>query len=64
VKNETTNAVKLVKIECGFFHKGQLIAASSGYLENLAPGSSGFTEILAQSNVSADRAQCRIVEAQ
>jgi hypothetical protein len=63
VKNETTNAIRLMKIECGFFHEGQLIAANSGYLENLAPGSSGFTEILTQSSVSADRAQCRIVEA-
>ena len=64
VKNDTTNVIRVVKIECGFFHEGQLIAADSGYLEHLAPSSSGFMEILAQSSVSADRAQCRIVEAE
>jgi hypothetical protein len=59
VKNESPNTIR-VKLECGFFHEHQLIAADMGY----ALGSSGFTEILTQSNVSADRTQCRIVEAQ
>jgi hypothetical protein len=62
VKNGTPMAISTVWIECGFFHDGQLIAAGEGYLENLAPGSSGFTKVLAHSDVSADRSQCQMVK--
>jgi hypothetical protein len=61
VKNGTANGIQDIRIECGFFNGVQLIAASQSYLENLAPGSTGFAEVLANTDMAADRAQCRIV---
>ena len=47
VKNDTQNTIHLVKVECGFFNKGELIATDIGYVENIAPNATGFTTILA-----------------
>jgi hypothetical protein len=45
VKNGTANGIQDVKIECG--------TASQSYLENIAPGSTGFTEVLASTGMAA-----------
>src|SRR5262249_4789559 len=63
VKNNSSGAFRLITVECGFFKQDQLIAATKGGVQNLAAGATGFTEILASANVSADRSQCRIAEA-
>jgi hypothetical protein len=42
VKNNTPHRVRQVRIECGFFNHGQLIATDSTFLENIAPGSAGY----------------------
>jgi hypothetical protein len=61
VKNETSNVVRDVKVECGFFKNGELIAASSAYVENIITNTSGFVTVLERTDVSPDRAECRIV---
>jgi len=63
VKNERDNTVRSAEVECGFFRQGQLIATSSSFIDNVAPGHTGFANILASSNVGSDRAQCRVVTA-
>jgi hypothetical protein len=61
VKNETSNLVRLVEVECGFFHTDELIATASALIENIAPNGKGFKTILEGSDISPDRAECRIV---
>ena len=63
VKNDTTNTVREVKVECGFFNQGQLIATDTAYLENIAPGTAAHKTVMARSDINADRAECRIVSA-
>ena len=61
VKNESGKLVRTIKVECGFFRQDQLIATGFAFIENVAPASSGFTDILVHSSTgSADRSQCRI----
>jgi hypothetical protein len=59
----TTCISRLVEVECGFFRRGELIATDHLYIENIAPNAMGFKTILASSDVSPDRAECRIVSA-
>jgi hypothetical protein len=61
VKNDTSKLVRDVKVECGFFSKGELIATDSAYVENIAPGATGFKTLTEPSDVAPDRAECRIV---
>ena len=63
VKNTSAHTYSWIKIECGFFSDGRLIAADSGILENLVAGGAGFGQVLARHQSSADRADCRISEA-
>jgi hypothetical protein len=53
--------VRDVKVECGFFSNGELIATDSTYVENIAPGATGFITVMQSSDVHPDRAECRIV---
>jgi hypothetical protein len=62
VKNGSIKSFRSIKIECGFFRQDQLIATGYSFVDNLAPNSAGFTEVLASNNAAADRAQCRIAE--
>jgi hypothetical protein len=64
VKNETARAFQFIKIECGFFSQGRLIAADFGLIQNLSSGGTGFTQVLASASANADTSQCRISEAQ
>ena len=49
VKNESANPVRSIKVECGFFSQGKLIATGFTFVENVAPGSTGFKDVLAVS---------------
>jgi hypothetical protein len=60
VKNDSSTAFKNVKVECGFFRQGQLIATGFSFVENLGPRSTGFTDVLARSDASSERSECRI----
>ena len=61
VKNDTTNRIRTVQVECGFFYHNQLIAVDTAYIENIGPNITGFGRILAASDIRAERAECRIV---
>jgi hypothetical protein len=63
VKNESANLVQSIRVECGFFRQDKLIATAYAFVENVAPGSAGFTDVLARSDAGSDRAQCRVAEA-
>ena len=60
VKNESGSAIRFVIVECGFVRQGRLNAAASAAIASSASGATGFTEVLAATDASADRAQCRI----
>jgi len=64
VKNDTSNVVPIAQVECGFFKKGELIATNTGHADNIAPNTTAFVTVLASSDISADRAECRIVPGQ
>ena len=65
VKNDTSRLVHDVKVECDFFNKGELIATGFAYVENIFPGTTGFKEmVIESSDISPDRAACRIVSVQ
>jgi hypothetical protein len=63
VKNETGRAFQSIKIECGFFSQGRLMAADFGLIQNLSPGATGFTTVLAATTSNPDTSQCRISDA-
>jgi hypothetical protein len=62
VRNDTRSIAR-VRVECGFFNKGELITTNSSYVENIAPNAAGFQTIVVRSDTNADRVECRIVEA-
>jgi hypothetical protein len=62
VRNDTQSIAR-VRVECGFFNKGELIATDSSNIENIAPNAAGFQTIVVRSDTNADRVECRIVEA-
>ena len=61
MKNDTSRLVRDVKVECSFFNKGELIATGFAYVVNIFPDTTGFKTIIESSNISPDRAACRIV---
>jgi hypothetical protein len=61
VKNDTPRLVRDVKVECGFFYKDELIATGFAYVQNIFPGTREFKTIVESSDMSPDRAACRIV---
>jgi len=61
VKNDTSRLVRDVKVECGFFNEGELIATGFAYVTNIFPGTIGFRTVIESSDISPDRAECRIV---
>jgi hypothetical protein len=61
VKNDTSRLVRDVKVECSFFNKGELIATGFAYVVNIFPDTIGFKTIIEPSDISPDRAACRIV---
>jgi hypothetical protein len=62
VKNDTSRLVRDVKVECGFFNKDELIATGFAYVQNIFPGAREFKTVLIESSdISPDRAACRIV---
>jgi hypothetical protein len=64
VKNDTSRLVRDVRVECDFFNKGELIATGFAYVENIFPGTTGFKMVIESSDISPDRAACRIVSVQ
>jgi hypothetical protein len=56
--------VRDVKVECSFFNKGELIATGFAYVVNIFPDTTGFKTIIEPSDISPDRAACRIVSVQ
>ena len=61
VKNDTSRLVRDVKVECGFFNNGELIATGFAYVENIFPGTTESRTVIESSDSPPDRAECRIV---
>lgn len=59
VRNESASTYDVVWVECGFFRRGELIAAEKGHVRNLAAGATGFTSLYA-SQPGADTTECRV----
>ena len=64
VKNDTPRLVREVKVECSFFNKGELIAKGLVYIQNIFPDTREFKMLIESSDISPDRAACRIVSVQ
>jgi len=62
VKNETQRTIVYIRVECGFFNKGALIASDITALRKIAPNTTGFGELLKPSDTRAENTQCRIAE--
>jgi hypothetical protein len=60
VKNNRQNMVDTVWIECGFFKNNQLISTGSTYLENIAPGMTGYNDVTTRTELAPDSAECRL----
>jgi hypothetical protein len=62
VKNETTKTVERAEVECGFFRNNELVTTDNTYVENIAPGETGYKQVISLGkNLNPDRADCRIV---
>ncbi len=56
----TKLAFSLVFLECGFFRDSELLSASMGVLQNLKPGQTGYTQVVAYNADGANRTECRV----
>ena len=61
VTNNSKSMAKQIKIDCGFFADGRLIASDYGIILNLSPDTTGYTDVVKQeSDEPANKAECRI----
>jgi hypothetical protein len=63
VLNRGKEAISLIFVECGFYVGEELVGASPGMIQNLAPGAQGYEEI-SIADFKATRSACRIVRSQ
>jgi hypothetical protein len=59
VKNNSPSLIKRLRVECGFFKNGQLMAAHDNFTDNLASGQTGYVEIFVMVS-PVDSTKCRI----
>jgi hypothetical protein len=62
VRNNTAKAIGQVRVECGFFSQGQLIAASGTNISNIPSNEEGYDSITVVSDVRPENVKCRIVD--
>jgi hypothetical protein len=62
--NNTGTVVQTLKIECGFFSKGALLAAGMGFAQNVQPRQTAYVQVIANHADGADNADCRVGLAQ
>jgi hypothetical protein len=60
VQNGTGRSLQFVKVECGFYSCGNLVASGYTEVRDLAPRSIGFNEISANSRTRPNDLQCRV----
>jgi hypothetical protein len=58
-KNNSTSLIKRLKIECGFFKSGQLMAAHDNCTDNVAVGQTAYLEIFVMVS-PIDSTNCRV----
>jgi hypothetical protein len=58
--NNTGTIVQAIKIECGFFRQGALLAAGMGIAQNVQPRQTAYVEVIANHAEGADNADCRV----
>ncbi|MEL7273410.1 MAG: hypothetical protein AAGK33_08215 [Pseudomonadota bacterium] len=61
VKNLSDKEFTAVKVGCGFFKGGSLIASDKTFMDNIAPQDIGYGTILSVAGLGADKADCRII---
>jgi hypothetical protein len=59
-KNNTGDTVQEIWLECGFFRKGVLLGAGTGYAKNVDPGQTAYVEVVANHTEGSDNADCRV----
>jgi hypothetical protein len=55
-----TGPIATLWIECGFFGGTELLAAGTGYAENIEAGQTVYIDVLANHANNADRTECRV----
>lgn len=58
-KNNSNHVIDWLSVECGFFHKGGLVATSLNNTRQVAPGQTAYFSVTAKVN-DADSAKCRV----
>jgi hypothetical protein len=58
-KNNSASLIKRLRIECGFFKNGQLMAAHDNFTDNIAAGQTAYVEIVVMVS-PIDSANCRV----
>jgi hypothetical protein len=59
-KNDTGDTLQEIWIECGFFRRGALVGAGTGYAKNVHPGQTAYVEVLSNHTEGSDTADCRV----
>jgi hypothetical protein len=59
-KNNTSNTIQMIWVECGFFRKGILLGAGTGYAKNVDPGQTAYVEVVSNHTEGSDNADCRV----
>jgi hypothetical protein len=59
-KNNTGDTIQQIWVECGFFRKGTLLGAGTGYAKNISPGQTAYVEVLSNHTEGSDNADCRV----
>jgi hypothetical protein len=59
-KNNTGDTIQQIWLECGFFRKGILLGAGTGYAKNVDPGQTAYVEVVSNHTEGSDNADCRV----
>jgi hypothetical protein len=60
--NNTGQQLAYIKLECGFFRDGKLLAVGMGFAQNVEKGQTAYVEVLANHAPGADRTDCRLAD--
>jgi len=60
IKNNTGDTIQMIWLECGFFRKGILLGAGTGYAKNVDPGQTAYVEVVSNHTEGSDNADCRV----
>jgi hypothetical protein len=58
--NKSNYPIKMLWVDCGFFHKGSLLTSGKGYVENVLPNQTAYFDVQADNSQDADSTDCRV----